>query len=113
MLILNPNLFRTFAEKKDMETYQSRERRLSNTIKPAEMGLEEWQVALRRQQAQRERFIISELGAPFSPENIRFATQSRAASTRSSIEVPTVLGTIVLALTSAHLASALASTWRA
>ena len=31
------------------------------------MGLEEWQVALRRQQAQRERFIISELGAPFSP----------------------------------------------
>ena len=50
-----------------METYQSRERRLSNTIKPAEMGLEEWQVALRRQQAQRERFIISELGAPFSP----------------------------------------------
>ncbi|MBO7119778.1 MAG: DEAD/DEAH box helicase [Bacteroidaceae bacterium] len=41
--------------------------RLSNTIKPAEMGLEEWQVALRRQQAQRERFIISELGAPFSP----------------------------------------------
>ena len=54
-------------KKKDMETYQSRERRLSNTIKPAEMGLEEWQVALRRQQAQRERFIISELGAPFSP----------------------------------------------
>jgi len=50
-----------------METYQSRERRLSNTIKPAEMGLEEWQVALRRQQAQRERFIISEIGTPFSP----------------------------------------------
>ena len=50
-----------------METYQSRERRLSNTIKPADMGLEEWQVALRRQQAQRERFIISEIGTPFSP----------------------------------------------
>jgi len=40
---------------------------LSNTIKPAEMGLEEWQVALRRQQAQRERFIISETSAQFSP----------------------------------------------
>ncbi|MBR6141432.1 MAG: DEAD/DEAH box helicase [Bacteroidaceae bacterium] len=50
-----------------MENYQNRERRLSNTIKPAEMGLEEWQVALRRQQALRERFIISELGPLFSP----------------------------------------------
>ena len=43
------------------------QRRLSNTIKPADMGLEEWQVALRRQQAQREHFVISELGALFSP----------------------------------------------
>ncbi len=50
-----------------MENYHNKERRLSNTIKPAEMGLEEWQVALRRQQAQRERFIISELGVSFSP----------------------------------------------
>ena len=54
-------------KKKPMENYQNRERRLSNTIKPAEMGLEEWQVALRRQQALRERFIISELGPLFSP----------------------------------------------
>ena len=50
-----------------MENNFSNQRRLSNTIKPAEMGLEEWQVALRRQQAQRERFIISELGPLFSP----------------------------------------------
>ena len=50
-----------------MENYQSRERRLSNTVKPAEMGLEEWQVALRRQQALREHFNISELGTGFSP----------------------------------------------
>ena len=50
-----------------MDNNQSRERRLSNTIKPAEMGLEEWQVALRRQQAQRERFLISETSAQFSP----------------------------------------------
>lgn len=50
-----------------MDNNQSRERRLSNTIKPAEMGLEEWQVALRRQQAQREHFLISETSAQFSP----------------------------------------------
>ena len=43
------------------------QRRLSNTIKPAEMGLEEWQVALRRQQALREHFNINELGTGFSP----------------------------------------------
>ena len=40
---------------------------MSNTIKPAEMGLEEWQVALRSQQAQREHFLISETSAQFSP----------------------------------------------
>lgn len=50
-----------------MENSQNRERRLSNTIKPAEMGLEEWQVALRRQQAQRERFAISEINPQFCP----------------------------------------------
>ena len=50
-----------------MDNNQNVQRRLSNTIKPAEMGLEEWQVALRRQQAQRERFAISEMGAQFSP----------------------------------------------
>ena len=43
---------------------QNKERRLSNTIKPAEMGLEEWQVALRQQQALRERFAISEQLSP-------------------------------------------------
>ena len=42
-------------------------RRLSNTVKPADMGLEEWQVALRRQQALHEHFIIRELGEGFSP----------------------------------------------
>ena len=50
-----------------MENYQNRERKLSPMIKPAEMGLEEWQVALRRQQAQRERFAISEISPRFSP----------------------------------------------
>ena len=50
-----------------MEKNQYAERRLSNTIKPAEMGLEEWQVALRRQQAQRERFAINEISSQFSP----------------------------------------------
>ena len=54
-------------KKKPMDNNQNVQRRLSNTIKPAEMGLEEWQVALRRQQAQRERFAISEMGAQFSP----------------------------------------------
>ncbi|MBP5393402.1 MAG: DEAD/DEAH box helicase [Bacteroidaceae bacterium] len=43
------------------------QQRLSNTIKPAEMGLEEWQVALRRQQAQRERFAINETNPQFCP----------------------------------------------
>ena len=46
---------------------QGRERRLSNTVKPAEMGLEEWQVALRREQALREHFVIGELVPGFSP----------------------------------------------
>lgn len=41
--------------------------RLSNTIKPADMGLEEWQVALRQQQAQREHFAISETSPLFCP----------------------------------------------
>ena len=50
-----------------MDNNQSRERRLSNTIKPSDMGLEEWQVALRSQQAQREHFLISETSAQFSP----------------------------------------------
>ena len=50
-----------------MENNQHRQQRLSNTIKPAGMGLEEWQVALRRGQAQREHFIINELGVQFSP----------------------------------------------
>ena len=50
-----------------MENNQAAQRRLSNTIRPEGMGLEEWQVALRRQQAQREHFTISELGPLFSP----------------------------------------------
>ena len=50
-----------------MENNQHSQQRLSNTIKPAGMGLEEWQVALRRGQAQREHFIINELGVQFSP----------------------------------------------
>ena len=50
-----------------MESNQSTERRLSNTVKPDGMGLEEWQVALRQQQAQREHFAISEVGEQFSP----------------------------------------------
>ncbi|MBR4130515.1 MAG: DEAD/DEAH box helicase [Bacteroidaceae bacterium] len=50
-----------------MEKNQYTERRISNTIKPAEMGLEEWQVTLRRQQAQREHFTISETSAQFCP----------------------------------------------
>jgi len=54
-------------KKKDMDNNHYTERRLSNTIKPDGMGLEEWQVALRRQQAQREHFAISETSAQFSP----------------------------------------------
>ncbi len=67
-----------------METSNiSTERRLSNTVKPAEMGLEEWQVALRRQQAQRERFVISELGPLFSQGEY----QVRNPKTRSQYKV--------------------------
>lgn len=50
-----------------MDRYKYAERRLSNIIKPAEMGLEEWQVALRRQEAQREHFTISEMSPQFNP----------------------------------------------
>ena len=42
-------------------------KRLSNTVKPVDMGLEEWQVALRQQQALREHFVISETSPLFSP----------------------------------------------
>ena len=70
-------------KKKPMDNNQNVQRRLSNTIKPAEMGLEEWQVALRRQQAQRERFAISEMGAQFSPGEY----QVRNPRTRSQYKV--------------------------
>ena len=50
-----------------MGNMQSNQRMLSNTVKPADMGLEEWQVALRRQQAQREHFAISEVSEQFCP----------------------------------------------
>ena len=50
-----------------MENNKYTERRLSNALKPAEMGLEEWQVALRSQQAQREHFNISELSEQLCP----------------------------------------------
>lgn len=43
------------------------ERRISNTVKPAGMGLEEWQVALRKQQALREHFSISETDPQLCP----------------------------------------------
>lgn len=66
-----------------MENYHSKERRLSNTVKPADMGLEEWQVALRQQQAQRERFSISELSPQFSPGEY----QVRNPRTRSQYKV--------------------------
>lgn len=46
---------------------QGTQRRLTNTVKPADMSLEEWQVALRQQQAQREHFAISEASERFSP----------------------------------------------
>ena len=61
------NYFVPLQKKMDMEKNQYTERRISNTIKPAEMGLEEWQVTLRRQQAQREHFTISETSAQFCP----------------------------------------------
>ena len=41
--------------------------RLSNTIKPADMDLEAWQVALRQQQAWYEHFDISEASEQFCP----------------------------------------------
>ena len=66
-----------------MENYHSKERRLSNTVKPVDMGLEEWQVALRQQQAQRERFTISELSPQFSPGEY----QVRNPRTRSQYKV--------------------------
>ena len=50
-----------------MENYQYSQRRLSNTTKPEGMGLEEWQVALRQQQAMREQFVISEVSELYSP----------------------------------------------
>ena len=46
-------------------------RRLSNTVKPADMGLEQWQGALRRAQAERERFVISEEDTTLSPGEYR------------------------------------------
>lgn len=54
-------------KKQAMENNLNSQRRLSNTVKPDGMGLEEWQVALRQQQAQRERFAISETSEQFSP----------------------------------------------
>lgn len=66
-----------------MENNHSKERRLSHTVKPADMGLEEWQVALRQQQAQRERFTISELSPQFSPGEY----QVRNPRTRSQYKV--------------------------
>ena len=50
-----------------MENYQYSQRRLSNTTKPEGMGLEEWQVALRQQQAMREQFVIGEVSELYSP----------------------------------------------
>lgn len=50
-----------------MNIDSKKERRLSNTVKPADMGLEEWQVALRQQQAEREHFVISEASQHFCP----------------------------------------------
>ena len=54
-------------QKKNAMDSQRNQHRLSNTIKPADMGLEEWQVALRQEQAKRERFIICETSSLFSP----------------------------------------------
>ena len=91
---------------------QGRERRLSNTVKPAGMGLEEWQVALRREQALREHFVIGELVPGFSPGEYQ-VRNPRSRSQYKVIGVPTVLGTIVPAQTSARRASEHANMWRA
>ena len=50
-----------------MDNKQITLKRLSNTVKPVDMGLEEWQVALRQQQALREHFVVSETSPLFSP----------------------------------------------
>ena len=50
-----------------MENNKYTQRRLSNTVKPADMGLEEWQVALRHNQAEREHFANSEVSEQFCP----------------------------------------------
>lgn len=50
-----------------MENNNHMQRRLSNMVKPADMGLEEWQVALRHNQAEREHFAISEVSEQFCP----------------------------------------------
>ena len=61
----------------------SSERRLSNTVKPADMGLEEWQTELRRLWALHERFDISETDERFSPGEYRV----RNPRTRRQYEV--------------------------
>ena len=61
----------------------SSECRLSNTVKPADMGLEEWQTELRRLWALHERFDISETDERFSPGEYRV----RNPRTRRQYEV--------------------------
>lgn len=41
--------------------------KMTNTFKPKEMSLEEWQIALRKQQAEKEEFLISQVDERFSP----------------------------------------------
>lgn len=45
--------------------------RMSNTVKPGGMSLQEWQIALRRQAAQKETFGISEVDVRNSPGEYR------------------------------------------
>ena len=41
--------------------------KMTNTFKPKEMSLVEWQIALRQQQAEKEQFVISQEDVRFSP----------------------------------------------
>ena len=57
--------------------------KMTNLFKPAGMSLEEWQIALRKQQAEKELFAISQVDEKFAPGVYRVAN----AATRKEYKV--------------------------
>ena len=57
--------------------------KLNHVLKPQSMSLEEWQVALRRQQAEKEAFSISQVDEAFCPGEYRVSN----ALTRNAYKV--------------------------